>query len=146
MSDPAMNITPAELRIMKVLWELGDATVGEVKDRLATESEDPPAYTTVMTMMKQLAAKGALQVDRTRQPFLYRAAVRKEAVLSDRLRHFLHTVFDGQAGELVLRLVEDADLSEDDLRRIEAMVDRKERAARGDSDASGGRKPGRRRS
>lgn len=147
MNDPAMNITPAELRIMKILWDVGHATVGEVKDRLAAESEEAPAYTTVMTLMKQLAAKGALEVDRTRQPFMYRAAVRKEAVLGDRLRHFLHTVFDGQAGELVLRLVEEANLSDTELRRIEEMIDRKERAAKDEPDEpdEARRKPGRRR-
>ena len=124
--EDALNITPAELRIMKVLWDIGDATVGEVKDRLAEDADEPPAYTTVMTMMKQLAAKGALECDRTRQPFVYRAAVRREAVLGDRLKQFLHTVFDGQAGELVLRLVEEADLTASDLRRIESMIEDKE--------------------
>src|SRR5437868_15210875 len=110
------NITAAELRILKVLWDLNTGTVRDVRDRLAREGPDQPAYTTVMTLMNQLAAKGALDVDKERQPFVYRPAVKRDQILGQRLKQFLHTVFDGQAGELVLRLVEEAELSTDDLR------------------------------
>lgn len=92
--------------------------------------DDPPAYTTVMTLMNQLAAKGAFEVDRCRQPFVYCPAVRRDQVLNQRLRHFLHTVFDGQAGELVLRLVDDDRLSPEDLKRIEARIEARERVGR----------------
>ena len=133
------NITAAELRILKVLWDLGeDATVRDVRDRLAAEGADQPAYTTVMTLMNGLAAKGALHVDRERQPFVYRPAVQRDQVLGQRLRQFLNTVFDGQAGELVLRLVEEAELSPEDLKRIEAKIEARER--RGEGNASAKRK------
>jgi BlaI family penicillinase repressor len=126
MPRPLPHITSAELNILKVLWNSGPATVRDVKDALA-RSGDGPAYTTVMTLMNQLAAKGALEVDRGRQPFVYRPAVRREQVLTQRLKQFVQTVFDGQAGELVLHLVDEADLSPDDLRRIEARIEERER-------------------
>ncbi len=122
MGKSMPDITAAELRLMKILWQIGSGTVRDVKDRLAAEG-DEPAYTTVMTLMNQLAGKGALEVDRERQPFVYRPAVRREQVLSQRLKQFVQTVFDGQAGELVLRLVEQEELSDDDLRRIEAKIE-----------------------
>ncbi len=122
MAKREPDITPAELRIMKILWRIGSANVGEVKDLLTAEGGDEPAYTTVMTMMKQLAEKGALQVEKTRQPFVYKPAVRREQVMSQRLKQFLNTVFDGQAGELVLRLVDEAKLSPEDLKRLEAKI------------------------
>jgi len=133
-SEP--NVTAAELRILKVLWEIGPATVRTVKDQLSAESDDQPAYTTVMTLMNQLAQKGVLSVDRTRQPFVYQPAVRREQVLNQRLRQFLHTVFDGQAGELVLRLVEEADLSPEDLKRIEAGIEAREADLKRESGSS----------
>lgn len=122
------DITPAELRIMKILWRIGSATVGDVKNLLAAEGDDEPAYTTVMTMMKQLAEKGALAVDKARQPFVYKPAVRRDQVLTHRLLQFVHTVFDGQAGELVARLVEESQLSPDDLKRLEEKIEARERA------------------
>jgi predicted transcriptional regulator len=121
------HITAAELRIMKVLWKLGSATVRQCLDALPARGDEAPAYTTVMTMMKQLAEKGALTVDRDRQPFVYAPAVRRDQVLGQRLTQFLQTVFDGQAEDLVLRLAEEADLSAEDLRRIEAKIKKRER-------------------
>ncbi len=128
MAEEFLNITAAELRILKILWQIGSGTVRDVKDQLAAESEEAPAYTTVMTLMNQLAAKSALHVDRGRQPFIYSPAVQRERVLTHRLRQFVQTVFDGQAGELVLRLVEQAEISPEDLKRIEAKIDAKERS------------------
>ena len=118
------NITSAELRVLKALWRLENGTVRDVKEALESEGGEPPAYTTVMTLMSQLAQKGVLAVDKLRQPFVYTPKLHREQVLSERLRDFLSTVFDGQAGELVLRLVEQADLSEEDLRRIEARIEK----------------------
>lgn len=126
MGNKTPHITAAELRIMKVLWDSGSATVRDVKEVLASLGEDDPAYTTVMTLMNQLGSKGALAVDKSRQPYVYRPAVRRDQVLSHRLSQFLQTVFDGQAGELVLRLVEEADLSPEELRRIEARIEERE--------------------
>jgi len=137
MARTLPHITSAELNILKVLWNSGPATVREVKDALG-RATDGPAYTTVMTLMNQLAAKGALEVDRTRQPFVYRPAVRREQVLAQRLKQFVQTVFDGQAGELVLRLVDEADISAEDLRRIEARIEERDR----DDVRSSGRKTG----
>ena len=130
MNESTPHITAAELRVMKVLWELGSGTVRQVRDGLPSEGGERPAYTTVMTMLKQLAEKGALAVDRERQPYVYAPVVRREQVLGSRLTQFLHTVFDGQAEDLVLHLVEQADLSPEDLRRIEAKIQQRERAER----------------
>lgn len=136
MGKPVPHITEAELKLMKILWRIGSGTVRDVKTALEEECGEAPAYTTVMTLMNQLAAKGALAVEKSRQPYLYRPSVRRESVLRERLSQFLQTVFDGQAGELVLRLVEEAELSPEDLRRIEDRIERRER--------KGGEKSGRR--
>ncbi len=126
MPDETANVTAAELRILKVLWRIESGAVRDVLDEISTDADERPAYTTVMTLMNQLAAKGALEVDRRRQPFVYRPLAPREQVLGHRLKQFLNTVFDGQAGELVLRLVEDADLSPAELRRIEARIEARE--------------------
>lgn len=136
MANESANITAAELRILKVLWRIESGTVRDVLDEISTDAGERPAYTTVMTLMNQLATKGALEVERRRQPFVYRPLAPREQVLGQRLKQFLNTVFDGQAGELVLRLVEDADLSPEELRRIEARIEARE-------SSDGGQDPGR---
>ncbi len=130
MAKRSPHITEAELRIMKLLWQQGASTVRQVLDALPVTDEERPAYTTVMTLMKQLADKGALTVDRERQPYVYRPAVRRDQVFRHRVSEFLHEVFDGQAVDLVLRLVEDEELSAEELRQIEAKVKQREQIER----------------
>lgn len=121
------HVTAAELKILKIIWAVGQGTVRDVKDALSADAGEKPAYTTVMTLMNQLAAKGVLNVDRTRQPFIYSAAVRRDQVIGQRIKQFVQQVFDGQAGELVLRLVEEMDISAEDLKRIEAKIESREK-------------------
>jgi predicted transcriptional regulator len=114
-------MTPAELRVMKALWELGKGSVAEVRAELEQRGNEL-AYTTVMTLLGRLAAKNAVLVDKAREPFVYRPAHRRESVLRDRLRDFVRDVFDGQAESLVLRLVEDESLTREELREIERKI------------------------
>ena len=130
MSKGMPHITAAELRIMKVIWQLGSGTVRQTLNALPLDEGSPPAYTTIMTMMKQLAEKGALDVDCERQPFVYTPAVRRDQVLRQRVTQFLQTVFDGQAEDLVLHLAEEAELSSADIRRIEAKIKKREKSGR----------------
>lgn len=115
------HLTAAEFDILKVLWRLELATVAEVR-AAQTKRGAAPAYTTVMTLLGRLAAKGAVLVDRSREPYVYRAAHRRESVIGSRVRAFLQDVFDGRADSLVLHLVEDEALSLDSLRAIERGI------------------------
>ena len=116
------DLTPAEFNIMKVLWSLERATVAEVRsvlNRQAARAGTELAYTTVMTLLGRLAAKGAVAVDKDREQYIYAPAFRRESVLRDRLRSFLSDVFDGDSQAMVLGLVADESLSLDELRAIE---------------------------
>lgn len=106
---------------MKALWQVEHGTVAEIRAELGRRGQDL-AYTTVMTLLGRLATKGAVAVDKDREPFIYRAAHRRENVLRDRLREFVREVFDGQADSLVLNLVENESLSRAELRAIERKI------------------------
>ena len=121
------EMTPAELRVMKALWELGRGSVAEVRSELAGRGHEL-AYTTVMTLLGRLATKQAVVVDKAREPFVYKPAFRRESVLRERLREFVRDVFDGQADSLVLNLVEDETLSRAELRAIEKKIAESEKS------------------
>lgn len=121
MKNPP-DLTPAEFDVMKVLWQLSRGTVAEVRAEHARLFASDLAYTTVMTLLGRLAAKGAVKVDRSRQPFVYRPALKRESIVRERLRAFLDSCFDGQAESLVLHLVEDESLGIDELRRIQKKL------------------------
>lgn len=130
MAKPPPDMSPAEFDVMKVLWRLGRASVAEVRAEHARTYGSDLAYTTVMTLLGRMAAKGAVKVDKKKQPFVYRAAFRRETVLRVRLRQFVDTVFDGNVDSLVLHLVEGESLSLDELREIEAKISADEEADR----------------
>ena len=115
------DLTAAELRVMKALWEVERGTVADVRAELGRRGQDL-AYTTVMTLLGRLATKGAVMVCKEREPFVYTAAHRRELVLRDRLRDFVREVFDGKADSLVLNLVEDETITRDELRAIEKKI------------------------
>ena len=123
------DLTNAELRVMKALWVVEHGSVAEVRTELGKRGQDL-AYTTVMTLLGRLAAKGAVSVDKEREPFIYKPSHRRESVLRDRLREFVRDVFDGQADSLVLNLVEDESLSRAELRAIERKIADAERATK----------------
>ena len=53
---PSNTLTPAELRLMKVLWERGESTVAEMVTATADDGE--LAYTSVLTTIRILETKG----------------------------------------------------------------------------------------
>jgi predicted transcriptional regulator len=118
------ELTPAEFNLMKVLWQLRRATVAEARAALAKKGEEL-AYTTVMTLLGRLATKGAVVVDREREPYVYKPAFRRESVLRERLKGFLADVFDGEASSMVLGLLDSEKLSLDELRAIESSIGKK---------------------
>jgi BlaI family transcriptional regulator, penicillinase repressor len=129
------DLTSAELRVMKALWELdAPVNVADVRSALARRGQEL-AYTTVMTLLGRLAGKGAVVVCKEREPFLYHAAYRRESVLRDRLRDFVREVFDGEADSLVLNLVEEQALSRAELRAIERKIAEAERTAEPEPDS-----------
>ena len=59
---------------MEAVWQAGDPlSVREVVEALNARRSKPLAYTTVMTVMNRLTAKGALRRDGERRSYLYAA-------------------------------------------------------------------------
>src|SRR4051812_34949848 len=96
------QLTPVELEIMKVLWEIGPASVQAVQERV--ESPQPLAYTTVQTMLNILVRKGKAKRTMRDRSFRYRAAITREKALGNSLRDIVKRMFGGSAEALVMNL------------------------------------------
>src|SRR5215472_6472373 len=114
------TLTPQELEIMKLVWQLGHATVRDVYEALLERRKI--AYTSVMTMMKILETKGYLKKRRQDRAFLYRPAHPKNQIIGGMIREFIDRVFNGSAEPLLVHLVKSSQLSEKDLKKIARMV------------------------
>lgn len=109
-----------QLEIMKVVWRLGEATVRAVYEELRLHR--PIAYTTVMTTMKNMEAKGYLKKRTVGRAFTYSAAVSEGRMLRRIVGDFIDRVFNGATGPLLAHLVEERRLSEQDLADISRMI------------------------
>ena len=120
MKNKSPKLTDAELEIMHVVWELDNATVREVHERL--NQRRTLAYTTVMTMMNILEEKGHLTRNKQGRAYRYEPVRPKSQVISGMVDDFVGKVFEGSARPLVLGLVKDRKLSEKDLEEIARLI------------------------
>lgn len=116
------ELTPGEQRIMEVVWSLGNATVGEVRDALAS-SPKPPAFNTVQTMLRILETKGFVRHREDGRAFRYTAVVDR-AKASRRAVKSLVNRFFGSPGALAVNLLQTESLSAEELAAIEALIAR----------------------
>src|SRR5947208_7335948 len=116
MRRRSATLTEQELEIMKVVWDRESATVRDVYEALLEHRK--VAYTTVMTMMKILEQKKYLKRTQADRAYVYRPAQPKRQVIGAMVREFVNRVFNGSAEPLLVHLVEEHNLSPDDLDEI----------------------------
>jgi predicted transcriptional regulator len=116
MRRPSPTLTEQELEIMKVVWQRDTSTVRDVYEALLEHRK--VAYTTVMTMMKILEQKQYLKKNQADRAYVYRPAQPKRQVIGDMVRDFVNRVFNGSAEPLLVHLVEEHNLSREDLDEI----------------------------
>lgn len=116
--------TEAELAILGVLWERGEATVREVHEALYG---DDGGYTTALKMLQVMHAKGLVRRDERQRAHVYRAAISKSATQKRATTELIQRLFDGRPAELVLRaLGGDKAPSAEELSQIRELLDRLE--------------------
>src|SRR6185436_16584087 len=98
----SQHLTPLELEIMHVLWEIGPANVQAVQQKLEREL----AYTTVQTMLNILHRKGKVKRTLKDRAYFYKPAISRSHVTTQHITDIVDRVFGGSAESLVMSLVE----------------------------------------
>lgn len=114
-------------RVMEIVWNLGEATVQEVRQQL--KRRPTPAYTTVLSVMQKLEKARWLKHRVEGRTYVYRASRSREQEGDSTLKSFVDGVFRGDRLLLFEHLLRDDSLGEDDLLELRRMIDaqRKER-------------------
>ncbi|WP_020404139.1 BlaI/MecI/CopY family transcriptional regulator [Gracilimonas tropica] len=118
------SLTPlgeSEMEILHHVWELGEATVAQVKERILKERK--VAYTTVMTIMKNLNDKGYLKYRKDGNTYVYSARKDPQEVQSSLVSGMIDKVFKGSTSALVQTLVKGENISEKELKELKDMID-----------------------
>ena len=121
------SLTPlgeTEMEVLNHVWDLGEATVKQVSKRILEDRE--VAYTTIMTVMKNLAEKGLLKYRKDGVTYVYSPAQKPESVRSNIITDLMKKAFKGSPKELVQALVNSDDLTAKDLTEIKSMIDNME--------------------
>ncbi|MDB5339887.1 MAG: mecI 2 [Planctomycetaceae bacterium] len=123
--SPSKYPTELELEILKVMWQLGPATVRQVRDALAPVRD--LAYTSVMTMMTIMTDKGYLTRTKHGRSFVYRSVYREEKASRNMLQDVVDRLFGGSTKAVMQHLLETSDLDDAELKSIRALINRKAR-------------------
>ena len=104
---------------MKIVWRADSVTVRNVYETLRKRRRI--AYTTVLTVMNILEAKGYLAKSKQNRAYLYRPTRPQQQVVGGMVREFVNRVFDGASRPLLLQLVQETRLTQgerDELLRL----------------------------
>ena len=113
------ELTPAEQRIIDVLWSRGEATVRELTEAL---SEHQLAYTTVLTTVRIMSEKGYVTHRKAGRAHVYRALVSRTGARRRALGTLLASLFDGSPVRLAQHLIEDEQLTLEDIEALRAQL------------------------
>lgn len=113
------HLTQRELDIMGVLWDLGEATVTEVRDRV-----DPDlAYTSISSMIRTLEIKGYVSHRKGEgKTHVYFPAIDPETAGASALQRVLDKIYGGSPIKLLAHLMEKRRLSDKELARMRALL------------------------
>lgn len=121
------SLTPlgeTEMEVLHHVWDMGEATVKQVRKRILENRE--VAYTTIMTVMKNLAEKGYLKYRKEGVTYVYSPAREPESVRSNLIKDLIKKVFKGSPKQLVQTLVNSEDMTAEDFQEIKNMIDQME--------------------
>lgn len=114
-----ISFTERELDVMGVLWDLGSASVAEVRDRL----QDPLAYTTVLTVLRTLEEKGYAGHVEAGKAYRYHPLVQRQDAGTSVLRRITRKLFKDSPELLLTQLVSDRGLTGEELRRMRQLLE-----------------------
>lgn len=120
---PDRKLGELELQILNVLWERGPSTVRHVLEALTVDSK--PTYMTVLIMMRLMHEKGYLTRNERGRAHVYQARLREGSVKRGLLRDFVRDAFRGSPEALVVRLLDDPNLTDEELDRIRELLGEK---------------------
>ena len=113
-------LSPSETEILRLVWQVGKATVQEVCDSLPARRKI--AYATVQTLLRRLEKKGYLKHDIRGKAHVFFPAVKQEAVIKRSVGDFIERLFGGDPIPLMQYLAEHGKIGAEDIEKLKRLV------------------------
>ena len=118
-----IKLSPFELKAMEAFWKLGRACIREILEEIPVEPR--PAYTTVQTLVYRLEAKGAVRkLRKIGNAHIFVPVISREDAHRRLVSDFLD-LFSGSAGPVISQLAEAGQVTREDLRNLEKILEKK---------------------
>lgn len=122
MPRKARDVTDAELALMHILWERGNAVVRDfVKELYPTGT--PSDMATVQKLLKRLEDKHCISRDRNHWPHVFRPAIQREDLIGRRLQTTADDLCAGDLSPLLTHLVKSQRLSAKERKALRSLLD-----------------------
>jgi BlaI family penicillinase repressor len=119
-AKPAVELTEAEWKIMRVVWEKQPCPAGTVQETLAEDKDR--AYSTIKTTMDRMVEKGFLQIEKIRNLQLFRSCISEIDAKRGEFRKMLKRAFNGALTPMMQFLIEHEGLSKNEASKLRELV------------------------
>ena len=116
-------MSPAETEILRLVWQIEEATVQQVCDQLPPKRNI--AYKTVQTLLRRLEDKGYLRHKIKGRAYVFFPAIKREDVVKRTVVDFLDRLFGGDPRPLMQFLAEDGKIDAEDIERLRRLLEKK---------------------
>ncbi len=113
-----LHFPPRELAVMSVLWNLGSATVAEVREHLDEEL----AYTSVLSALQTLEKKGYVRPEAEGRAYRYFPTVAADKAGRSAISRIKEAIFQGSTERMFAQLVSDKKLGREELERMRQLL------------------------
>jgi len=119
------SISETEWEIMRVIWQLGQASAQEIVDAL-TETDPGWHPKTAKTLLNRLVKKKALGFRKEGRAYIYRALLKQEDCVGAESKTFLDRVFGGSLKPMLMHFVEQQKLSQREINELKVLLEKSE--------------------
>jgi predicted transcriptional regulator len=126
MANTSEQLSRRERQIMDVIYARGQATAAEV----AAALPDPPSYSAVRALLRILEQKGHLRHQEDGPRYVFLPIVSRDRARRSALRSLVKTFFDGSPAQAAAALIDQADLTDDDMARLADLIDKARKEGR----------------
>lgn len=112
--------TAGELRLLQILWDIGEATVEDVVN--AHPARERPNYKTTQTLLRIMEQKGFISHETNGRVFVFRPLISRKTVDRRSVQALLSQNFAGSPAGLILNLLETATIEEKELDELETQI------------------------
>lgn len=116
------QISEAEIEVMKVLWELNEATSTQIVEKLDGKSNWKPK--TIHTLINRLVAKGAINASKIDgKSYIYSPNISEQEYKSHASKSFLQKLYNGSISLMMASFIKEEKLSKKEIEELKRLLD-----------------------